>query len=111
MPDDEPHTDRATFILYFQDKNGEPREALQFETLQIALDQANAICGYPQDGWTTCDIPSIQPVTITAWDSWRKAVTRSLVREGSRSTENAAGDLTGRTRVSSGGSSDLHQPA
>jgi hypothetical protein len=42
---DGPHRDRETFILYFLDQNGDPQETLQFETLQIALDQANAICG------------------------------------------------------------------
>ncbi len=57
---DGPIADPETFILYFLDENGEPQEALQFKTLDIALDQAHAICGYPQNGWTTCEIPVLE---------------------------------------------------
>jgi hypothetical protein len=46
-----------TFVLYFLDATGTPQELLQYETLQIAVDQAYAIAGYPQQEWTTCDIP------------------------------------------------------
>ena len=65
--------DPETFILYFLDENGEPQEALQFGTLQIAVDQAHWICGYPQDGWTTCDVPVLEDGSYSVTEL-RKAV-------------------------------------
>ena len=53
-----PDDDQVSFLLYFLDEHGRWQEALPYETLQIALDQAHAVCGYGQDGWTTCDIPA-----------------------------------------------------
>ena len=52
--------DAETFLLYFLDKVGVVQEALQYETLGIAVDQAHAICGYPQHEWVTCDIPVLE---------------------------------------------------
>jgi hypothetical protein len=47
--------DPKTFILYFLNENGEPQELLQFDTLEIALDQAHAICGFPH-----CDVSVLE---------------------------------------------------
>jgi hypothetical protein len=46
----------GSFILYFVDRGGRARELLQFESLEIALDQAHAICGFAQSGWTICSV-------------------------------------------------------
>jgi hypothetical protein len=54
---DGPSANAETFLLYFLDGSGEPQEVLQYETLEIAVDQAHAICGYPQREWARCDIP------------------------------------------------------
>ena len=45
-----------TFILYFLDDGGRIRELLQFETLEIALDQVHDICGLAQTACKTCSI-------------------------------------------------------
>lgn len=54
---DGPPADPETFLLYFLSEVGVVLEVLQYETLEIALDQAHAICGYPQNEWVMCDIP------------------------------------------------------
>ena len=50
----------------FLDEHGSPMERLRFETLEIAIDQAHAICGYPRAGWLTCDVP---PLPDDAFDA------------------------------------------
>lgn len=57
---DGPPAHAETFLLYFLDKVGVVQEVLQYETLEIAADQAHAICGYPQQRWATCDIPVLE---------------------------------------------------
>jgi hypothetical protein len=57
---DGPPASPETFILYFLDEGGVAREVLQYETLEIAVDQAHAICGYPQHEWATCEIPVLE---------------------------------------------------
>jgi hypothetical protein len=53
---DGPPADPETYILYFMDGRGVPQEMLQYDTLEIAVDQAHAICGFSQEGWSGCDI-------------------------------------------------------
>lgn len=50
----EPSVGPETFILYFIDGRGIPHGYLQYETLEIALDQAADISGFPPHGWTSC---------------------------------------------------------
>jgi hypothetical protein len=45
------------FILYFLDESGVPSELLQYDTLQIAIDQARSIVGFLGEGWKRCNIP------------------------------------------------------
>ena len=47
------------FALALYGTEGETMEWLQFETLDIALDQATDILGIPRDGWEACraDLP------------------------------------------------------
>lgn len=54
---DGPFAHPETFLLYFLDESGVPQEVLQYETLEIAVDQAHAICSYPQQEWARCDMP------------------------------------------------------
>lgn len=56
-----------TFILYLFCSAGEDLELLQFDTLEIALDQANAIAGLQFSDWETCSI-DIPKDGIIRWD-------------------------------------------
>jgi len=57
---DGPPASPETFLLYFLDEVGVVQEMLQYETLEIAADQAHAICGLPQQEWASCDIPVVE---------------------------------------------------
>ena len=50
------------FLLYFLSESGVPCECLQFETLEIALDQARSIAGLPHSAWRPCE------VQLTEWE-------------------------------------------
>ena len=45
------------FVLYFLDGSGSVLEDLQYETLEIAIDQAHALAGVPAHSWQTCIAP------------------------------------------------------
>src|SRR5262245_28356897 len=64
--DDEP----SDFCLYLLDREGAPSECLQFETLDIALDQAHDIVGVARVEWLTCSVVhsgrASNPVDLTA---------------------------------------------
>ena len=52
-----PNSVVESFVLYFLDADGNDLEFLQFDTLEIALDQANAIAGVANGDWTQCSTP------------------------------------------------------
>ena len=52
-----PRSDDEAFVLYFLGAEGTILEILQYETLDIALDQAHAIARIPQTGWTSHEAP------------------------------------------------------
>lgn len=45
-----------TCVLYFLNAQGRPEEFLQFDSLEIAMDQAHAIAGVDQGEWRTCSV-------------------------------------------------------
>jgi hypothetical protein len=47
---------RETFILYWLNGRGRPQEILEYDTLEIALDQAQTIAGINQDEWHSCAV-------------------------------------------------------
>jgi len=52
------HSDEIeSYLLNFYSEQGELLEALQFETLDIALDQAQAIVGIVRTEWHHCRVP------------------------------------------------------
>jgi len=44
------------FCIYFLTDDGHMLAYEQFDTLEIALDQANAIAGIPRTSWTECHV-------------------------------------------------------
>ena len=46
-----------SYVIFFFDSDGRELEFLQFDTLDIALDQAHAIVGVKQDEWHQCSKP------------------------------------------------------
>ncbi|MFT5094953.1 MAG: hypothetical protein ACI8P0_000090 [Planctomycetaceae bacterium] len=52
-----PKSVAETYVLSFLDTDGDELEFLQFETLEIALDQARAIAGVEHFDWTECSTP------------------------------------------------------
>lgn len=54
VPEGPPATPE-TFLLYFLGQEGEIHECLQYETLEIAIDQAHAVAGLPRSAWIACD--------------------------------------------------------
>lgn len=45
-----------SYIVNFYSDDGELLEALQFDTLEIALDQAKAIAGIESSEWRKCNV-------------------------------------------------------
>jgi hypothetical protein len=52
----ESSTNPETFVLYFLDPSGRMQEALQFDTLEAALDQGSSLAAVPRDAWRTCSV-------------------------------------------------------
>ena len=52
-----------SYILYFIGSSGDILEVLQWDTIQIALDQARQLANVDDSGWATCnlDVPSSGP--------------------------------------------------
>jgi hypothetical protein len=75
-----------SFILYFLDGGGRIREVLQFETLDIALDQAHAICDSLRVGGRLAgsQCPAMNPLlsgsSKASWQVPRSSLTRRLSR-------------------------------
>ena len=59
------------YCMYFLADDGEMLAYEQFDTLEIALDQANAIAGVPRTAWRECrvELPSDQDDIRIPW-SW-----------------------------------------
>ena len=56
-----------TFLLYFLRENGEILEVLQWETLEIALDQADSIAGMRHSSWSRCRLQVPESGRIARW--------------------------------------------
>lgn len=52
-----PKSVNESYVLYFLDADGNELEFLQFDTLEIALDQARAIGGVANEDWTIRSTP------------------------------------------------------
>ncbi len=57
-----------SYIVNFYSERGDLLEALQFETLDIALDQAKAIVGIAPTEWRNCSVPVPDDGRVS-WDA------------------------------------------
>ena len=57
-----------SYIVNFYSEPGELLEALQFETLNIALDQAKAMAGIAPTEWRNCNVPVPDDGRVS-WDA------------------------------------------
>jgi hypothetical protein len=57
-----------SYIVNFYSERGELLEALQFETLNIALDQAKSIAGIAPSDWRNCNVP-VPDDRRVSWDA------------------------------------------